>query len=408
MNTYADMRKVAADLFQVGVLAAEPAKTLQPYLIDIEPVQGRNFIVSVGKAAISMAEEALLHLPLETEAIAITNYENSREINRCRVMSAGHPLPDNNGALASQAVIEMLQNTTSHDRVIVLLSGGGSALLPAPVDGVTLNDKISVSDLMLGAGCNITEMNLVRQQLSKLKGGGLADFAHPAKVESYILSDVIGDDLRAIASGPTASRLGNNTKAKDILNHFGIYDRIPESIKQHLSQPDQDGRKCSAKNTLIGSNRQSLEAIAATSDQITLISDTLKGDVSEAASYIYQAAQKRKSPIMLFGGETTVKVMGQGKGGRNQELALRFARMAQNMGEWVFLSAGTDGRDGPTDAAGGLVDNTTITRAEAAGIDVVQSLAQNDSYHALKACEDLFITGPTGTNVADIQILIMR
>lgn len=400
----------AVKLFEAAVKAADPALALRPHLVDLPAISGRYILISLGKAACAMMEEAISNLPkgASFEAIAVTNYENAREIENCTVMAAGHPVPDENGAKAGQAVISVLQTTTDTDTVLVLVSGGGSALLPASVDGVSLADKAEVSRILLGAGVDITEMNLVRQQLSKLKGGGMARLANPAKLRGYILSDVIGDDLRAIASGPTVAPIASRSAARDLLQNLNVFDQMPKSVRAYLMGTPPEPEAVISENILIGSNGQSLRAMLAASNDGVIVNDSLTGDVEDAAKSILQAARSNPTNTLIFGGETTVKIQGDGKGGRNQELALRFAMLAEgeDLGDWVFLSAGTDGRDGPTDAAGAIVDRKTPQRIRDAGKDPVALLKNNDSYAALKAAGDLLISGATGTNVADVQVFL--
>jgi glycerate 2-kinase len=301
--------------------------------------------------------------------------------------------------------------------VIALISGGGSALLPAPPAGVSLDDKRALNALLLASGLDIMAMNLIRQQVSDLKGGGFLRLAAPAPVTAYILSDVIGDDLRAIASGPTVAPLGTRIEAATHLKSAGLWDRLPGAIRSHLGAPEPDrSPPPEATNHLIGSNRQSAEAAAqACRDAFdaTLVEAPLVGDVADAAETVVRAARHAlaspRPSALIWGGETTVVPTGPGLGGRNQELALRIAaRTADLPGPvpWVFLSGGTDGRDGPTDAAGGLVDPQTADRLRRAGVDVARALADNDSNTALSASGDLVITGATGTNVADIQVFL--
>lgn len=404
------MREHAVDLFNAAVKAADPALALRPHLVDLPTISGRYILVSVGKAACAMMEEAIANLPKgeEFEAIAVTNYENARELENCTVMSAGHPVPDENGAKAGQAVISLLQTTCEEDSVLVLVSGGGSALLPAPVEGVSLADKAEVSRVLLGAGVDITEMNLVRQQLSKLKGGGMARLASPAKLRGYILSDVIGDDLRAIASGPTVAPIGTRADACALLQSLNVFEEMPNSVRSHLTDTSPEPESVKSENILIGSNGQSLQAMVAESKGGVIVNDSLIGDVEDAAEFILQSVRNNPADTLIFGGETTVKIRGDGRGGRNQELALRVAMLAEHedLGDWVFLSGGTDGRDGPTDAAGGLVDKNTPQRIRDAGEDPIALLENNDSYAALKAAGDLLITEATGTNVADVQVFL--
>jgi hydroxypyruvate reductase len=271
---------------------------------------------------------------------------------------------------------------------------------------------------LLASGLDIVEMNMIRQQVSTLKGGGLLRQAAPAPVSAYILSDVVGDDLRAIASGPTVAPLGTKTSARERLKQVGAWDTLPASIQTHLQGPDVNDDLPNASNTLVGSNRQSVEAAAAhlRSDfNVITIDEPLVGDVGTAAEAIIAALDNHlpaNAPTaIVWGGETTVQLRGDGRGGRNQEMALLVAQHlnARNPSRTVhFLSGGTDGRDGPTDAAGAIVDAGTWARITDAGLDPAALLANNDSYAALQASGDLLITGATGTNVADIQILMIQ
>lgn len=400
------MREQAKTLFQVAVAAADPAKALCPHLTDFPEILGRYLVIAVGKAACTMAEEALRQVP-NAKAIAVTNYENAREVAGCTVMAAGHPVPDENGEKAGLAVIELLRSIKENDVVLALISGGGSALLPTPVAGISLDDKAEVSRILLSAGFDITEMNMVRQQLSVLKGGGMARLAAPATVKSYILSDVIGDDLRVIASGPTVSPIGTRADVVTLLRERNVFDRMPDAVQQFLQTSAEPAATIPTENILIGSNGHSLDAMLIAEPKARIVSDTLVGDVADAAKFITDAAKTYSESVLIFGGETTVTISGTGKGGRNQELALRVAMLAENenLGDWVFLSGGTDGCDGPTDAAGGIVDNGTVDRIrQTADIDAL--LANNDSYQALQIAGDLLLTDATGTNVADVQIFI--
>jgi hydroxypyruvate reductase len=273
---------------------------------------------------------------------------------------------------------------------------------------VSLADKAAVNRLLLASGAPIEAMNLVRQNLSRLKGGGLARLAHPAAVTALILSDVIGDDLRAIASGPTVAPLGDAAAAAAVLRARGLWDAVPATVRAHLAAAPPAPPVPPADNRLIGSNARSVAAMAAAAPGARVAAEPLTGDVAAAAARIL--AEGRPG-ITLWGGETVVTLRGRGLGGRNQELALRVALLAEAAGGWptgwAFLSAGTDGRDGPTDAAGGLVDAGSLARMRAAGIDPAARLADNDSHRALAAAGDLVVTGGTGTNVADLQVLIL-
>lgn len=401
------MRAQARQIFLKGVEAADPAHAVEAAL------KGRHFtdprIIAVGKAARTMAEAAMKHVPAET-VIVVTNYENAKPLEGAEVRAAGHPVPDAEGARAALRVEEALSHAKGD--VIALISGGGSALLPAPVVGVSLEDKAEVNRLLLASGADIVTMNLVRQQLSRLKGGGLLRAAAPAKVTALLLSDVVSDDLRAIASGPTVSPIGTREEAAEVLQDLGLWEKLPHSVSAYLARPQADlGALPESEVELIGSNKISVAAMAHAAGPEAQVDKTpLEGDVAEAAQLIVERALTGGAGTYLFGGETTVKLVGDGMGGRNQELALRVAMLAEEAGfeDYVFLSGGTDGRDGPTDAAGGLVDPGTLDRMRAVGLDPIEVVGRNDSYHGLQAAGDLLQIGATGTNVADLQVLIRR
>lgn len=400
------LRARARELFEAGVAAADPEAALRAALA-AQPLAptGRREIVAVGKAARAMTRAALAVLG-PVPALIVTNRENAAPLDGAEVRAAGHPVPDADGARAAEAVLERAAALGVGDELLVLVSGGGSALLPAPAPGLSLDDKAEVTRLLLRAGADITEMNLVRQQLSKIKGGALARAAAPARVTALILSDVVGDDLRVIASGPTVTPIGTRAEARARLEARGLWDRVPPAVRAYLAEGDDPPPPPEADNRLIGSNAQSLAAMARGAPEARRIDAPLVGDVGAAALAVLDAAGPGTT---LFGGETTVQVTGTGRGGRNQELALRVALAAEARaiaGPWVFLSGGTDGRDGPTDAAGGLVDDGTLARMRTAGVDPAAALAANDSYAALAASGDLLMTGATGTNVADLQVMI--
>ncbi|MEM9580996.1 MAG: DUF4147 domain-containing protein [Pseudomonadota bacterium] len=409
MAETADIRAQAQDLFRVAVRAADPDRAVRRFATDhglSTAPDGNTLIVAFGKAAPAMARAALAHVPAGTECLVITHHENAQEVEGATVMTAGHPVPDAAGAKAASELIGRIKALGEADQVIALVSGGASALLPAPPEGISLADKQALNAALLASGLDIVSMNLVRQQVSDLKGGGLARLASPASVRALILSDVIGDDLRAIASGPTVSPLGTAEDAIGILQTAGVWDRVPQSIKDHLTRSTGAVETPQADNHLIGSNRVSLDAMRQASAGAQIVSDRLEGDVDAAAELVATHARAAQAGVHLFGGETTVVLKGDGKGGRNQELAARVAqKLAGLKRPWVFLSGGTDGRDGPTDAAGGVVDGGTWARA---GGRAEALLANNDSYALLKAAGDLLITEATGTNVADVQVLILE
>ena len=409
-----DLRARIRELFSVACWAADPGVALSRALEETPLPRpdpgGRLLVIAVGKAAVPMAETLLRACGgTEVAAIVVTNYENARPVAGAEVHAAGHPVPDENGARAAEAVEALLRGASAADRVVALISGGGSALLPAPVAGVSLADKAAASRLLLAGGLDIAGMNLVRQSLSRLKGGGLLRVAAPAPVTAYILSDVIGDDLRVIASGLTVSPIGTRADARAMLRRHDLWSGLPRSVQAALSRPDPAEPLPAATNVLIGSNLKSLEAVRAAGPGAAICSDSLTGDVGDAAEAIVAAAREAgQARCLIFGGETVVTLRGTGQGGRNQELALRVARAMPDLGrDWVFLSGGTDGRDGPTDAAGGVVDAGTLARIAGSGADVDALLADNDSHRALALAGDLLVTGPTGTNVADVQILLL-
>ena len=443
-----DLRKSASNIFQAGVAAADPYQAvircllvednqLQILLNDKGDKRTGNWakihLIAFGKAACPMMKAAIDTIPahLIGNTIAVTNYENVSPIAGVNVIGAGHPLPDAAGKVAAKHVAEIALNAKEGELVLVLVSGGGSALIPYPVESVSLQDKIQTTDLLLASGATINETNCVRKHLSQLKGGGLAKLAAPADVHALILSDVIGDDLSAIASGPTVPDDTIFSDAIAILQNKDIWDKVPDSVRHYLEnglqgkvrETPKAGDACfaNADHTLIGSNRISInammEAAQAQGFDVTLYSDNLCGEASEAAEklVLFAKSQLRKAGsqalAILAGGETTVTLKGNGRGGRNQEMALAFAISTEKhglCGDWVFLSGGTDGRDGPTDAAGGIVDSGTIQRITDTGLSAVALLANNDSYSALKVSQDLLITGATSTNVADLQVLLIQ
>ncbi len=392
-----DLRAEAVRIFGAGVAAADPIAAVTAHLGDVpDPA----LIIAVGKAARLMAKAAQARFA-GVRCIVVTNYENAADLDGAEIFAAGHPVPDANGAAAAQAVIAALQDATGP--VLALISGGGSALLLAPAGQLGLAEKAAVNALLLAAGLDITAMNLVRQQLSDLKGGGFLRHAAPQPVTALILSDVIGDDLAAIASGPTVGPIGTPEDAIDLLKGAGLWGNVPAVVRAHLRAAKPAPTLPKARNILVGSNAKSVAAMAAAARDAHVILDPVEGDVADAAQRICNEA---RIGTTIWGGETTVVLKGNGRGGRNQELALRIAVEAARRGwtDWTCLQGGSDGRDGPTDAAGGLVDQGTLGRIT----DLDGLLANNDSYAALAEAGDLLVTGATGTNVADLGVMIRR
>lgn len=392
-------KDLALRIFQAGVAAADPYDAVNRHLGQV-PVPA--LIVAVGKAAMRMAEAALVRF-VGVPAIVVTNPENAGRLDGAQVLVASHPIPDEAGERAARKVLQAVY--TANGPILALISGGGSALLPAPAGAITLAEKATLNGLLLGAGLDIRAMNLVRQQISDIKGGGLLRAAGDNPVTALILSDVVGDDLSTIASGPTVAPIATAAEAIDVLRQSGLWDQVPASIRAHLGRDVTPTDLPEAINILIGSNSQSLAAMAKSAGSAKVLPDPVEGDVADAAREICDQAG---SGLTLWGGETTVRLTGTGRGGRNQELALRIACEAQARGwdNWTCLQAGSDGRDGPVDAAGGIVDQGTLGRIAAAGGDIDKLLANNDSYAALDLAGDLLITGGTGTNVADLGVMI--
>lgn len=434
------MRQDALSIFQAGIAAADPYQAVKRYLApELFGSYSKVHLIAFGKAACAMAQAAQEIIPagmLAGKGIAVTNYENVTRVDNVDVIGAAHPLPDAAGLKAAQIIADRVRNAKENELVLVLVSGGGSALIPYPAGQITLQEKIDATDLLLASGATINQINCVRKHLSQLKGGGLARMAAPAHVHALILSDVLGDDLSAIASGPTVADNSTYADAIEVFKAKGIWDRVPANVRQHLEQgrlgniaetpkPGDDIFKTcpehSRRNTghtLIGSNTISVNVMLQAAQNLgyeaELYSDHLCGEARTVGATLVAQCVKRQQnkPIaLLAGGETTVTLKGNGRGGRNQEMALAFAIAAEQQGltgDWVFLSGGTDGRDGPTDAAGGIVDPNTIKRMTQAGVNPIELLENNDSYTALKTSDDLVNTGATGTNVADLQIVLIQ
>ncbi len=428
-----DDRRLARLIWQAGLGAADPEAALGKALAGADwsvPAGGRLVLLAVGKAAPAMLAAARFHAReqgLRPESWCITTRENAALARRAapdRLFLAGHPLPDEAGLEAARAVRALAQELGKGDRLVALVSGGASALLPAPVAGLALADKIAATRLLLAHGFTIDEINRIRQALSQLKGGRLARLAAPARVESWLLSDVIGDDPAVIGSGPTAWAAASAVQVRALLEEKGVWMELPAAVRAILARrsavddPPLTLPGNAAPPVIIGSNALSRAAMAEEAvrhfdgGNVRSLEEPLTGDVTEEARRLVRevAALPDEGPaVLLAGGEPVVTLRGSGKGGRNQELALRFSSEAEKAGlggRWAFLAAGTDGRDGPTEAAGGLVDEGTLDRIRARGLSPEALLEENDSHRALAAAGDLFVTGPTGTNVADLHVFV--
>lgn len=432
-------REAARRIYLAGLAAADPAEAVRR-AIEVGPgasatVAGERFakpgslrVVAVGKAAVAMARACLEVLPeglARGPSLAIAHDEGAAAVPGCRLLLAGHPLPDERGARAALEVEDRVSRAGPDEALILLLSGGASALLPAPVPGLSLEDKAAATRRLLLAGADIGELNAVRKHLSRLKGGRLAEKAAPAAVEALIVSDVIGDDVSTIGSGPTAPDPTTYADALEALCRRGVLEEVPAAVRRILERglrgeiPETPKPGAAffrrVRNRVVAGSAASLERAKAEAERLgfraEIVSRALSGEAREAgARCALWAAERLRAggPLaLLAAGETTVTVRGSGLGGRNQELALAFALEAERLGlagAWAFLSAGTDGRDGPTDAAGAIVDPGTLERGRRAGGDPEAALAENDAYRFFERSGDLFRTGPTGTNVADLQV----
>lgn len=438
-------KESAIEIFSAALKAVDPYNTVKLYTDKIRSIyQDGNFkrfiVTGFGKAACAMVmalEEDLADLI--TAGIVVTKYGHCEgqgswgriQGSKIEIFEAGHPIPDENGLRGTETIIKLLKDADENTLVVCLISGGGSALLVAPSEGISLKEKQKITELLLKAGANIYELNTVRKHLSKVKGGRLAEIAYPARIISLILSDVIGDRLDVIASGPTAPDRTTFKDALHILKKYNLIHKAPSNIISHLKKgadgliPDtpKEGSNIfqNVENIIIGSNRIALNAAKQKAEglgfQSEIITSELTGEARDAGRWLATEARKRRSaearkdkkPLCLIsGGETTVTVKGNGIGGRNMELALAFAMEIEGINGITLLSAGTDGTDGPTDAAGAIVDGETVKKARAIGINPIEYLNNNDSYNFFKRIDGLLITGPTGTNVMDIQIVVIE
>ncbi|HEY0664480.1 MAG TPA: DUF4147 domain-containing protein [Gallionella sp.] len=396
----------------------------------------RIIVVGAGKATARMAQavEALLGARISVGLIVVKQ-GHGLPLETVEQVEAAHPVPDAAGAEATGRVLDMVRAADGRTLVLCLLSGGGSALLVAPAEGITLQDKQQTTGLLLKAGAGIDELNAVRKHLSAVKGGLLARAAYPAQVLTLLLSDVVGDRLDVIASGPTAPDGSRFIDALAVVAKYRLEQRLPPRVIDRLNrgaagrvdETVKAGDRCFARtrNLIVGGLGPALDAAVERAGQAGLaariLTAGLAGDVRAAARFLAQSARDTLSGMrpgerlcLVSGGETTVAVTGHGKGGRNQELALAFALEIDGLEGVALLSAGTDGSDGPTDAAGALVDGRTAAMARALGIDPERYLEDNDSYSFFRACDagleerSHLFTGPTGTNVMDMQLLLLE
>jgi len=430
----ADAREAAAAIWRAALAAGDvtpllhrhlrvagPTLSAGPLILDLGGVR-RVLVLGAGKAGASMARtvEAMLGARV-SEGFVVVKDGYRLPTTRIEIAEAGHPVPDARGVAASARLLALAESATADDLVIFLVSGGGSALTPAPAPPVTLEEKQALTRLLLAAGATINELNAVRKHLSRFKGGLLARAASPATVLTLALSDVIGDPLDVIASGPTAPDPSTYDGALAVLERRGVLDRTPRSIVERLragaggeiAETPKAGDRVFERvtNLVIGNNALVVDAAAAEAERLGyrphVLTRSLQGEAREVARDLVARARGLPGPTALIaGGETTVTVQGRGRGGRCQEFALA-AALALEAGEsLVVLAAGTDGTDGPTNAAGGLIDAGTVARSRAAGLDPARALADNDAHPLLTATGETVVTGPTNTNLLDLYLIL--
>ncbi len=390
----------------------------------------RIFVVGAGKAGAPMAQavEACLGERL-TAGVVNVKYGYIAPMQRICLMEAGHPIPDEAGVQGAQAIAGLLAQAGERDLVLCLISGGGSALLTLPVEGVALADLKALTDALLRAGANIVEINTIRKHLDRLKGGKLAQMAHPAQVAALILSDVVGNPLDAIASGPTVPDTTTFADAWTLLARYGLQDAVAPAIARHLREgcagaQVENPKPGSAllagvRNVIVASNDLAAQAAERRARELglnTLLWSTfVEGEAREVAKVQAALAKEvlasgrpvQRPACLISGGETTVTLRGHGKGGRNQEMALAAALAVQGLDDVTVACLATDGSDGPTDASGALADGSTVARARALGLDAWAHLGNNDAYPFFAALGDLLLTGPTNTNVNDLTFVFV-
>lgn len=419
--TEIDPKTFLAAIFNAAVAAADPQRTIRDHL-PATP-KGRTIVIGAGKGSAQMAAafEKVWDGPIE--GLVVTRYGYGATCQRIEIIEAAHPVPDAAGLEASRRLLEKVQGLTADDLVVALISGGGSALLPAPAEGLTLADEIAVNETLLASGAPIAAMNTIRKHVSTIKGGRLAAAAYPAKVVSLVVSDIPGDNPALVASGPTVPDSGSR---EDALASIAAYDmKLPAAVMAHINSPAADAPRADdprfSRNEvhLIASAGVSLEAAAAEARrhgiEAAILSDSIEGEAREvggvhAAIAREVATRNRPFPkpvLILSGGETTVTVRAKGKGGRNTEFLLAFAIGISGMEGAHALAADTDGIDGSQDSAGAFADGSTVSRMRAVGVDAKAMLAGNNAWTAFNAIGDLFVPGPTGTNVNDLRAILI-
>ncbi len=436
METLGRLRDDAKQIFMEGVKAVDPYRAVYKAVQDLEHEIGYEedqgiYIVGAGKATAPMvkAVEDVFDDRIKSGIINV-KYGFSEELKYTEVIEAGHPLPDKNGLKGVKKIVGLLNSLGKDDLVFSLISGGGSALLPFPAGNITLKEKQALTQYLLDCGASIDEINIIRKHISLSKGGQMAKAAFPAKVVNLMLSDVVGDRMDIIASGPFVPDPSTFCDAWDILKKYDLLGKLPKSILEHIKE-GMDGKVSETPkpwdkvfdrviNRIVASNMIALRACEKKAKDLgyntLVLSSMIEGetrDVARVHCAIAKEVAKTGNPVkapacLISGGETTVTIRGKGLGGRNQEFCLASAIDISGMqADVVMLSGGTDGNDGPTDAAGGVVDPMTVERGKDKGMDAKIYLSNNDSYYFLKETGDLLVTGPTRTNVMDIHIILI-
>ena len=409
-------------LFDAAIDAADPSAALAK-ILPPKP-KGRTVVVGAGKGVAQLAAAFETLWGERVDGVVVTRYGYSAWCKHITVREAAHPVPDDAGYMAARELFAAVSNLTADDLVVALITGGGSALLPAPIDGLDLSDEQDLNAALLASGAPIGVMNMIRKQISTIKGGRLAAAAYPAQVISFVVSDVPGDDPAQVASGPTVADWTTREQALRAIENYGI--KLPQRVAAALQRspetaplPD-DPRFARNKVYVIASAQKSLEAAAKRARDhgldAVILSDAIEGearDVAKVHGAIARAVKTRHHPfvppvVILSGGETTVTLRHKGKGGRNGEFQLALSLELDSIDGVTALAADTDGIDGSETNAGAFVDATSASRMRQAGIDPLAALAQNDSWSAFNVVEDLFEPGPTGTNVNDFRAIIIR
>lgn len=406
------------------IIINETIKENLPYksvenALDEYAIQGDVYLVAIGKAAWSMAKAASEYLGGQIKkGVVITKYEHAEEnLPNIDIIEAGHPISDENTILGTQKAIELVKDLTEDDKLLFLISGGGSALFEKPIGDITLKEIVDINNQLLASGADIVEINMIRKRLSSVKAGRFAELAYPAQVYTVVLSDVLGDRLDSIASGPASPDKSTVADTNKVIDKYRL--NLPEKIKVYLEM-ETPKEVANVKTIITGSVTTLCEAAAKSAAKLGytphILTSTMNCEAKEAGKLIGTMAKEVgtgeyafKAPCaIILGGETVVRITGQGLGGRNQELALSAAEEIAGSNNVVVLSVGSDGTDGPTDAAGGIVDGTTKEKLQEKGIIIHEVLERNDSYNALKKVDGLILTGPTGTNVNDVSIILCK